>query len=219
MIDPNETVSVRLGISNIGAGPTGNLVVTLQSTGGIASPSGPESYGAIPPGATVTRDFQFSNSGSCGGTITLTFHLQDGMTDLGNYTATFTLGQLVTSAASFTENFDGVTAPALPAGWTSTRTPAAGPPALWVTNTTLRDTLPNSAFGAGSTTPGESLLISPAIAVPTPPAFGAASDVRLSFKTNYNTEAGFDGGVLELSINGGAFEERDRRRNLHRRRL
>ena len=100
VIDPNETVSVRLGISNIGAGPTSNLVVTLQPTGGVVSPSGPESYGAIPAGATVTRDFQFSNNGSCGGTITLTFHLQDGMTDFGNYTVTFTLGQLVTSAAT-----------------------------------------------------------------------------------------------------------------------
>ena len=78
VIDPNETVTVRLGISNIGAGPTSNLVVTLQPTGGVVSPSGPETYGAIADGATVTRDFQFSNNGSCGGTITLTFHLQDG---------------------------------------------------------------------------------------------------------------------------------------------
>jgi hypothetical protein len=207
VIDPNETVTARLSISNIGAGPTTNLVVTLQSTGGVVSPSGPENYGAIPAGTTVSRDFQFSNSGSCGGTITLTYHLQDGATDFGNYTATFTLGQLVTFAPTFTENFDGVTAPALPAGWTSTKTPPTGNPALWVTNATLRDTVPNSAFSAGSTTAGESLLISPAIAVPTPPAQGAAADVRLSFRTNYNTEPGFDGGVLEISIGGGAFQD------------
>jgi hypothetical protein len=29
----------------------------------------------------------------------------------------------------------------------------------------------------------------------------------MTFKTNYNTEAGFDGGVLELSVNGGAFQD------------
>jgi hypothetical protein len=29
----------------------------------------------------------------------------------------------------------------------------------------------------------------------------------LSFKTNYNTEPDFDGGVLEISINGGAFQD------------
>jgi photosystem II stability/assembly factor-like uncharacterized protein len=207
VIDPNETVSVSLGISNIGAGPTTNLVVTLQPTGGVVSPSGPETYGAIAEGTTVTRDFEFSNNGSCGGTITLTFHLQDGTTDFGNFTATFSLGQLVTSAPTLTENFDGVTAPALPAGWTSTKTPPTGNPVLWVTNSTLRDTLPNSAFSAGSTTAGESLLISPAIPIPTPPAFGTSADVRLSFKLNYNTEPGFDGGVLEISINGDPFQD------------
>ena len=31
--------------------------------------------------------------------------------------------------------------------------------------------------------------------------------VQLSLKTSYNTEAGFDGGVLEISINGGPFED------------
>ncbi len=52
---------------------------------------------------------------TCGGTLTATIHLQDGATDMGNAVYTFTLGTLVTTT-SFSENFDGVVAPALPAG-------------------------------------------------------------------------------------------------------
>ena len=205
VIDPGEDVTVGLGISNIGPGPTLNLVVTLLPTGGVTFPSGPETYGAIAPGATETRNFRFSNNGNCGDTITLTFHLQDGTSDLGNFTATYTLGQLVT-ATTFSENFDGVVAPALPAGWTTAKNPATGTPPLWVTNTTA-DTPPNSAFGGGSATPGDNSLTSPVIAIPTAPVTGTNPGVRLSFRNSYNTEPGFDGGVLEISINGGAFQD------------
>ena len=207
VIDPQEDVTVSFAVTNIGAGPTEDLVVTLLPTGGVTFPTGPEHYGAVAPGATASRNFSFSNNGSCGDTITLTFHLQDGALDLGNVTVTYTLGVLQTGAPTFAENFDGVVAPALPAGWTTTKTPATGNPPLWVTSTTLRDTLPNSAFGAGSTTPGETILNSPVTAIPLAPAMGSKAGVQLSFKTNYNTEAGFDGGVLEISINGGPFQD------------
>jgi hypothetical protein len=207
VIDPHEDATVSFSISNIGPGATEDLVVTLLPTGGVISPSGPVHYGVVGAGTMSTKNFQFSNNASCGDTITLTFHLQDGKLDFGNVTATFTLGVLQTSAATFTENFDGVTAPALPAGWTSTKTPATGNPALWVTNTTARDTLPNSAFSAGSTVAGDSRLDSPTIAIPPAPKVGGHAGVQLAFKNSYNTEAGFDGGKLEISINGGAFQE------------
>ncbi len=203
-IDPGEDVTVSFSVSNIGAGPTSNLVVTLLPTGGVTNPSGPQSYGAIDAGASAAREFQFTANGTCGGTITLTFHLQDGATDFGNVTVTFTLGQLVTSAPSFTENFDGVTAPALPGGWTTAQTGAV--PA-WVTSTTSSSSAPNSAFGGGAATPGSNSLDSPVIAIPAAPGFGVNPGVRLTFRNSYNTEGGFDGGVLEISINGGPFAD------------
>src|ERR1043165_2362062 len=116
-------------------------------------------------------------------------------------------GELVTSPASFSENFDGVVAPALPAGWTTSRSGAGTNPVLWVTTTVTPDTPLNAAFGAGSTTPGESILNSPIIPIPAAPANGTNPGVRLKFRNNYNTEPGFDGGVLEISINGGAFQD------------
>jgi hypothetical protein len=207
VIDPGEDVTVNFGVTNIGPGPTLNLVVTLLPTGGVTFPSGPETYGAVASGATETRSFHFSNNGVCDGPLAVTFHLQDGDSDLGTFTFNYTLGQLVTSPASFSENFDGVTAPALPSGWTTARSGAGANPPLWVTNTTTPDTPPNAAFGAGSTTPGESSLTSPATLIPTAPLNGTNPGVRLTFRNSFNTEAGFDGGVLEISINGGPFQD------------
>jgi hypothetical protein len=206
VIDPGEDVTVSFAVKNVGAAPTNNLVVTLLPTGGVTFPTGPVNYGAVAAGSTVANNFSFSNNGTCGGNITLTFHLQDGALDLGNVSVTFSLGLQVDSPAAFTENFDGVTAPALPAGWTTAKTPATGTPPLWVTSTTS-DTAPNSAFGGGSATPGENSLTSPVIAVPSAPVSGTNPGVRLKFRNNFNTESGFDGAVLEISINGGAFQD------------
>jgi hypothetical protein len=207
VIDPGEDVTVSFGVTNIGPGPTNNLVVTLQPTGGVTFPSGPQNYGVVNSGATGFGSFHFSNNGTCGGTIILTFHLQDGDLDLGNVSIPFSLGVLINSAPAYTENFDGVTAPALPAGWTTARSSvAANTAALWVTSTTTPDTAPNSAFGNGGTVPSDSSLTSPVIAVPNAPGFGVAG-VRLTFRNNYNTEPSFDGTVLEISINGGPFTD------------
>ncbi len=130
-------------------GNAANVVGTLQTSGGVTNPSGPQNYGAlIAGGAAVCHDFTFTASGSCGGTLTGTVHLQDGATDLGNVTFTFTMGVLQVTLG---ENFDGVTAPTLPAGWTADQgVNAAGAP-LWIisstgTPTPIADSAPNSAF-------------------------------------------------------------------------
>ena len=206
VVDPGEDVTVSFTVNNIGGGPTQNLVATLLPTGGVLFPSGPEAYGVVADGASASRNFHFSNDGSCGGTITLTFHLQDGDIDLGNYSFPFVLGALQTSAPVYTENFDGVTAPALPADWTTART-ATGP-ALWVTSIASNPpSAPNAAFGASSTAAGGSELVSPSIAIPAAPVVGTNPGVRLQFRNGFNTEPTFDGAVLEISINGGAYQD------------
>ena len=96
-LDPNETVTVNLPLQNIGGdgATTGNLVATLQATGGVTSPSGPQTYGAIVAGQpAVSRPFTFIVSASCGSTVTVTLQLQDGTTDLGTRTFTFQVGTL-----------------------------------------------------------------------------------------------------------------------------
>ena len=91
-IDPGETATVNLTLVNSGAGPTTNLVATLQPNANVLAPSGSQTYGAIAPSALAGRDFTFTAAGNCGDTITLTLQLQDGATSLGTASYTFTLG-------------------------------------------------------------------------------------------------------------------------------
>lgn len=93
-IDPGERATVHLPVTNSGAGPTVNLVGTLQSSGGALYPSGPQTYGAVAPGATAGRDFSFTADPSLlpGQTITLTLQLQDGATNHGTVQYTFIAG-------------------------------------------------------------------------------------------------------------------------------
>ncbi len=94
--DPGETVTANFGLKNNGAASTTNLVATLQATGGVTSPSGPQNYGSIPPDNTtvVSRPFTFTVDPSiaCGGTVIATFQLQDGATNLGTVTFTIQVG-------------------------------------------------------------------------------------------------------------------------------
>jgi hypothetical protein len=194
--DPGETVTYSFNLGNIGTTDTANLVATLLPGNGVASPSAPQTYGAlVAGGATASRSFSFTVVGSCGGTITPTLHLQDGASDLG--TVQFFLdisGQFI---PFFSENFDSVVPPALPGGWAST---ASGVELPFVTVATSADTVPNEVFCPDPSNIGLAELTSPVIALP-------AGASQLTFHHRYDLEPTFDGGVLEISINGAAFTD------------
>jgi hypothetical protein len=100
-----------------------------------------------------------------------------------------------------TENFDGVTAPALPAGWVATN--AVGPAPLWVTSPTTPDTAPNDAVVKDPPEISDKRLDTRSIAI-------TSASAQLSFRNNFNLQDGFDGGVLEVSspnIASGAFTD------------
>ena len=201
VIDPGETVTVTFRLKNNGGASTTNLVATLQASGGLTRITTSQNYGVIAVGATVGKDFSFIANGACGGTITATFQLQDGAKNLGTVFFTFTLGKQV---VLLSKNFDGVTPPALPAGWVATN--AQGPAPLWVTSNTgvpspPADSLPNAAFVDDPAVISDKLLDSPTIAIF--PSGGA----QLTFRQNRDLESTFDGGVLEISIGGGAFQD------------
>ena len=94
------------------------------------------------------------------------------------------------------ELFDGVTAPALPASWTQTTT-SSNP---WSTVATGSDTAPNHAFVANLPSISDSILTSPSFVL-------SPATPRLGFRNSYDTEQDWDGGVLEIAINGGAFSD------------
>ncbi len=92
-IEPGEAAVVTLGVQNVGSSATVALVGTLEPTGGVTVPSGPQSFGVVAPGAVVERTFNFTAAGTCGGAVTASLHLRDGAADLGTTTYTFPLGK------------------------------------------------------------------------------------------------------------------------------
>lgn len=99
-----------------------------------------------------------------------------------------------------TQNFDGVAAPALPSGWTSSVTGTGNP---WTTVNATSDTAPNSAFGFDGAAIADQVLVSPAIAI-------VSSSATLTFKNRWSFEDAsscFDAGVLEIKIGAGAFTD------------
>ncbi len=122
--------------------------------------------------------------------------------DVGSYELEGPCGGLTCNQAVFSEDFDNVTAPALPSGWRSEDLDV--PAQQWTTSSTTPEIPPNDAFVADPAFEIDSRLYSPVITVP-------SSNARLTFRNNYSLYYtgrpydNSDGGVLEISINGGAY--------------
>ena len=219
-VDTNVTSTLTITLNN--AGPTAATLSTALTdtfpSGLVVAPAPAEATTC--PGGTVTAvagagsvslssGAQIPAAGNCTITVAVS-SATDGsyantipasalQTDAGNNAAaasatlTVTVPPLPTCP---TQNFDAVTTPAIPAGWTFVNVDGPG---TWATVTTAADSAPNAAYTANLGATGERLLVSPAFAP------GAGSTV--SFRNRYNMESGWDGGVLEISINGGAYQD------------
>jgi len=194
--DPGETVTVNLNINNLGGVASGNVIATLQSTGGITNPSGPTSYGVINANSSTTKSFTFQvpSAAVCGSVITLTFDIADGAT---HYTTvkTYNLGVLQTA---LTQNFDGVTAPSLPSGWVQNQT--TGVAITWTTTSASSSSAPNSITANDPGSNSAAAIESPAFNV-------AAVNSTVTFQNSYNTESTYDGMVFEIKIGSGAWTD------------
>ena len=109
------------------------------------------------------------------------------------------------SLAGLAQSFDNVAPPALPADWLATN--ALGPPPLWVTSnsglpTPPADTPPNAAFIDDPAVVSDKRLDS----LHFPAGDFTAADLRHNFNleaSDVDPNVGFDGGVLEISFDGG----------------
>jgi hypothetical protein len=190
--DPGEKIVFSVPVTN----NTGSTVtnVSVSANGGPAV-----SYGAVVNAATVTKDIPFTISAgaTCGSTITVTFNLTSDAGPQTPVTKDVFIGQPI---IGFSESFDSVTAPTLPAGWTTTVTGGGVAPTTSATNPS---SAPNDALLPEQTVTGTNELVTPAILV-------NSSSAKLSFKNLFNLENTFDGMVLEISnpaVNGGAFQD------------
>lgn len=186
--EPGETISIPFALfNNTGIDATG---VTLQLVGGGAA-----NFGAIVNNASAIQNVSYTVPAGtpCGTTLTLTFNVNSSLGPT-SFTQILIVGVPVTT---YTENFDAVTAPNLPAGWT---TAVSGVGVAFATTINAPFSLPNAAFTPNPSAVAGATLTSPSIPITSPAAV-------VTFENNYNTEDGWDGGALEISINGGAFTD------------
>jgi hypothetical protein len=193
--EPGESVLLSVAITNT-TGATVNSVVANVNGGTNVS------YGNIADGATVTMQIPFTipANAPCGSTQMVTINISSASGAQTPQMRSFILG----SPVGTVQNFDGVTVPALPAGWTTTQD--VGTAITWATTNTGPSSAPNSAFANDPGTVNMSSLVSPNVPV-------SSTSAQLRFKNKYVTEAsttagvGFDGMVLEISVGGGAFQD------------
>ena len=187
--EPGEPLHLTLPLTNNTGQSASN--VSVQLVGGQTI-----SYGTIAHGAVASNLFNFTvpTGTPCGSAVTLTFNVSSSL-GATSFQRTIIIGSPVTTLS---ENFDGVSAPALPAGWTAEAIQGG---LNFVTATANADSAPNSAYAPEPTTVGGGTnLTSPAVAITTQAGV-------VSFRHRFDTEAGWDGGVLEFSVNGGAFQD------------
>lgn len=187
--DPGEAILLNIPLTN----STGHTAqnVTLSLVGG-----GTASYGNLANGATVSREIAFTVPAdtACGATISLTLNVESSLGPT-SFSRPLTTGQPIATAA---QNFDSVTAPTIPNGWFSTST---GGPSSFVTVSGDAQSLPNSAFAPDPASVGGGTdLTSEVFTIDTPSGM-------VSFRHKYNTEAGWDGGLLEISIDSGDWQD------------
>jgi hypothetical protein len=198
--EPGEKVVLNVPLIN----NTRELVtgVTVQITGG-----GSVNYSTIGTGQSVTPGLSYTIpvGTACGSLLSISLNIS---ATVGNSSYNEILNRSIAVGVpneTFSENFDGVTAPAIPSGWAAASILGD---INFATVNTSSDTAPNSAFAAdpgfSSNDPnrkaGEADLTSPAIAITSPAA-------TMSFRHRFDTEAAWDGGVLEISIGGGGYSD------------
>ncbi|HJQ69688.1 MAG TPA: HYR domain-containing protein [Blastocatellia bacterium] len=200
-IAPGSFITVALCLENAGAGDVGNLVAALKPTSQVTPQGGPQLYGLLKADRSsrcIPFTFKLDSGLAAGDAVTLTFELRDGASNLGDISYSFSPGspEAVTACS---ENFDSVTPPNLPAGW-STTTIGAMSAIPWQTGTVFSDTQPQGAFVETLNTTTEYRLDSPAFPI-------TSASAQLTFANLFSFFTTVDGAVLEISIGGGPFQD------------
>ncbi|MBK1826372.1 matrixin family metalloprotease [Haloferula rosea] len=187
--DPGETIQLALDVTNQGGIDASNLQATLSGPASFTGFTTTTPATDLNAGGSGQWIFTFALDGNCGDTVDLTVDFSAANGYQSSATIEVTLGD-AGPAAALSENFDEF--PVLPDGWVGTTTGASQ---NWNITTANPNSGPRSAFGDSATSVGEAILTSPASLL------GTGSS--LTFRHSYDLESGYDGGVLEASLDGG----------------
>lgn len=192
--DAGELVGVAFCVTNHSLEAIGPVTGTLLANASLASPSAPQDFGTVASGGSACRTFTFTVAASCGETIAASLDLQAPQRD-ATVEFQFDAGFLT---SFFFEGFDNIGPLDLPEGWsTSTLSGTVNP---WGASPEFASTAPNSALVADLAGVSDSVLDSPVLSLP-------AGGSRLTFNNHFQTEWGWDGGVLEISVADGPYQD------------
>jgi hypothetical protein len=187
--EPGETLELSIPLANPFCKT--NALNTKATVGESASVD----YGTIAAGASLTKTFSYTVpvNTACGSQVSVPVVITS---SLGTVTKNYLInvGQRINK---YNQNFDSVSLPYLPPGWT---TQQLGNAPTWVSSISNPKTAPNNVFAPNVNVSGISELISPKFYID-------SSLSRLSFSNSYNVESSFDGMVLEISIDSGPYQD------------
>jgi hypothetical protein len=189
-IEPGESISLNIPLTNA----TGNTItgVNVQVVGG-----GSANYGTMANGQTIAQNISFTVPAAtvCGTTLNITINVTDSVGNT-NFVRQIFVGAPGSTVGS--QNFDAAAAPAMPAGWTAL--PVQGG-TNFITSTAGADSAPNAAYARDPSSVGGGTDLS------SPILYVTSAAATVTFRHSFNTETGWDGGVLEISIGGGPFQD------------
>lgn len=212
----SQTCSVTNGSGTVGSSNVTNIVVTCSENeytigGAVSGLAGSglvlQNKGTNNLSVSSNGSFTFSNKVPSGGDYAVSVFTQPSNQSCQVTGGAGTVGASnITSVAvscattiALSQNFDGVSAPSLPSGW-STSVLSSGSFTPWRTNSSTRWSTPNSAYLNEYSSTSDIVLVSPSFVV-------GSSSAELSFRNKWNLEHRYDGGVLEISISGGSYRD------------
>ncbi len=199
---PGESLTLSLTVRNDGARNAGALTGTLVADDVVIDPGPAQVFGPVEIGESVTRSFTFSliSGAECGSQFRPTIALSDGDESLGEITVPLRIGL---ESVAFSENFDSVSASALPAGWT---TSASEEHQLWRTSSQRSQTKPNALFSPAPLQRGVNEVTSPSFSIDRP-----AAEIRFrlwyALETTFLRNRLYDGAVMEISVGDGEWQD------------
>lgn len=186
--EPGETIAISIPLTN----STGRIAtgVRAEITG-----AGTVDYGSMTGISTATREIPYTipATANCGGTISVTIKATSSFGPI-SFTRSIFVG--APGATTPVEDFDNIPAPSLPVGWTAT--PISNG-INFINSTVSPDSAPNAMYARNPATIGGGSDLEP------PPLSITSTSASVTFRHSYNTERGWDGGVLDISIAGGDF--------------